>query len=369
MKKKILIVTKHPESKGGVVNYYNHFFKVFDNPNYELQWFTVGSRPKDYHKRRQRSFSYSLDLIRDIFSFFFLMIRDRRIRIVQVNPSFIKVPLLRDSIFIFISKIFRKKTIVFIRGWSDEFASKLMKGQGYFKWVFRVLKRSNVTLVLADKFKRSLADLGFNSDDISVTRTMYRQSDIKASSNFKQSELKFLYIGRLSQPKGVIDIIEAFKIIKEKNINLGIDLYGHFASKDIEIEINSLIDKYDLQNLVRVHDFISGEEKYKVLSEADVFVFPSYHEGCPNSIIEALAASLFIIATPVGAVDEIVEHNKHGLIVPINAPDALAEKIIWCSKNYEIAKVKAKENGPYATSNFEQEVIMNSLNKIYNKLY
>ncbi|MEO1033014.1 MAG: glycosyltransferase family 4 protein [Bacteroidota bacterium] len=369
MKKKILIVTKHPESKGGVVNYYNHFFKVFDNPKYELQWFTVGSRPKDYHKRRNRSFSYGLDLLRDIFSFLFLMIRDRRIRIVQVNPSFIKVPLLRDSIFVFIAKLFRKKTIVFIRGWSDEFATQLKKSKGAFNFVFRILKKSDVILVLAHKFKESLVDLGFISENIAVTRTMYRNSDIRHAGNFMNKNLKFLYIGRLSEPKGVLDIIEAFKIIKEKNIDLSIDLYGHFSSKDIEEQIITLIDKYQLENTVRVNGFISGEDKYKILSESDVFVFPSYHEGCPNSVIEALAASLFIIATPVGAVDEIVENDKHGIIVPVNTPDLLAEKIIWSNNNFDIIKARALKNGPYALSNFEQEVIMTNLNYFYNNLY
>lgn len=116
MKKTILIVTKHPESKGGVINYYNHFFKVFNSDEFDLKWFTIGSRPENYQNRSERKLSYIFEFLKDIFSFIILLIKNRNIAIVQVSPSFIPVPLVRDGVYLFIAKIFRKKTITFIRG-------------------------------------------------------------------------------------------------------------------------------------------------------------------------------------------------------------------------------------------------------------
>ena len=121
MKKKILIVTKDPESKGGVVNYYNHFFKVFENDDFELNWFTVGSRPGNYHNRSKRSFSYIFEFLKDVLSFVFLLIKNRNIAIVQVSPSFMPVPLIRDSVYLFIAKLFQKKNVTFILGLFREF--------------------------------------------------------------------------------------------------------------------------------------------------------------------------------------------------------------------------------------------------------
>ena len=368
MKKQILIMTKHPRSKGGVVNYYNNFFSVFDNPNYKLKWFTIGSRPKDYLNRENRSFAYMFEFIRDVF-LYFLLITNRNIRIVQVNPSFTKVPLIRDSIFVLIARVFNRKTIIFIRGWSKEFELNTNLKSILYKIIFRLFNKSDKILVLAEKFKKTLIDLGISDEIVSVTRTMYKESDIQLEKNSNNNQLKLIYLGRLSQQKGVLDIIESLKIIRNKKLNISIDLYGHFSNDEIKKSITASIKKYNLESIVNLNGFVAGKEKYEALSKADIFLFPSYDEGCPNSIIEALASNLFVISTPVGAIDEIVEHKKNGLIVPVNSPEILANKIIWCFDNLKKVKLLAKKNGSYASVNFEQKIILSQINKIYNNLY
>lgn len=109
MKKTILIVTKHPDSKGGVVNYYNHFFNAFESEEFELEWFTLGSRPGDYEKRLKRKFSYSLEFVKDVLRFIKVLFKNKNIKVVQVSPSFFEVPILRDCIYLFIARLFRKK--------------------------------------------------------------------------------------------------------------------------------------------------------------------------------------------------------------------------------------------------------------------
>lgn len=369
MKKTILIVTKHPESKGGVINYYNHFFKVYKSDDFDLKWFTVGSRPENYHNRSNRKLSYVLEFLKDVFSFILLLIKNRDICIVQVSPSFVPVPLIRDGVFLLIAKVFRKKTITFIRGWSREFEHKITTKLGFFKYVLNLYQRSDAILVLAHKFKDVLIDLGFNSSKISITRTMYIKSDIQRKKNNASESLKFIFIGRLSLQKGIIDIIDAVKLAFDKGIKINVDLYGHFANEDIKSTAKSKIETYNIGNQIKINDFISGTDKYKKLAEADVFLFPTYNEGCPNSIIEALASGLFVISTPVGAIDEMVENNKNGIIIPIKSPKLLAEKIEWCITNINRVKEIGESNATYASFNFEQNIILTQINKIYNNIF
>jgi len=366
MNKIILIVTKHPKSKGGVVNYYNHFFKVYKSNDFELKWFTVGSRPENYQNRSERKFSYIFEFLKDVFSFIILLIKNRNIAIVQVSPSFIPVPLVRDSVYLFIAKIFRKKTITFIRGWSLEFEYKVNSSPRYFKYVLNLYKKSDAILVLANKFKHVLVDLGFAHNKISVTRTMYRQKDIQEERICASSPLKFVFIGRLSFQKGIIDIIDAVKLLNDKCISVSIDLYGHYADEDIKLAAKTKIKTHDLQNQIKINDFIAGADKYRKLSEADVFLFPTYNEGCPNSIIEALASGLFIISTPVGAIDEMVLNDENGIIIPVKAPIELAKKIQWCVNNINRVREIGQLNASYASVNFEQDVIVEQIKKIYN---
>jgi len=370
MKRTILIVTKHPESKGGVVNYYNHFFKVFNNDDFELKWFTVGSRPKNYYNRSKRKFSYIFEFLKDVVSFIILLIKNRNISIVQVSPSFMPVPLIRDSVYLFIAKVFQKKTVTFIRGWSSEFEHKITSKPGYFKYVIRLYKKSDAVLILANKFKDVLVDLGFCANKITVTRTMFVNEDIDRERSNVSESLKFLFIGRLSFQKGVIDIIDAVKLLNDEGIAVNVDLYGHYANEEIKSVAQTKIETYSLENQIKMNGFISGGDKYKKLSEADVFLFPTYHdEGCPNSIIEALASGLFIISTPIGAIDEMVLNDENGIIIPIKSSIILAKKIKWCVNNINSVKEIGLSNAAYASANFEQKIIITQINKIYNNIF
>jgi len=368
MKKTILIVTKHPESKGGVINYYNHFFSVFNCNEFNLKWFTIGSRPKNYQNRSERKLSYIFEFLKDIYSFILLLIKKRNIAIVQVSPSFIPAPLVRDSVYLFIAKIFQKKTITFIRGWSLEFEHKVTPNPRYFKYVFNLYKSSDAILVLAHKFKHTLVELGFASNKISVTRTMFMQKDIQKDRVCANEPLKFIFIGRLSFQKGIIDIIDAIKVLNDKGVTVSVDLFGHYADEDIKLEAKTKIKTYGLQNQVKINNFIAGDDKYKKLSEADVFLFPTYNEGCPNSIIEALASGLFIISTPVGAIDEMVLNEENGIIIPVKSPIELARKIQWCINNKSRVREIGQSNASYASINFEQDVIVAQIKNIYQSI-
>jgi glycosyltransferase involved in cell wall biosynthesis len=366
MKKKVLIVTKHPESKGGVVNYYNNVFKVFNDPKFQLEWFVIGSRPENYDKRQSRKLAYTIEFLKDIFKFISLLFKDKQIAIVQVSPSFMPVPIIRDVIYLFISKVFRKKTVTFVRGWSTKFEARVSLKSGLYRRIVKYYQKSDKVLVLAGKFKNVLIDLGFNTEKVVITRTMFLHKDIKESEKRESSSLRFLFIGRLSFQKGVIDIIEAIKILNHKGIKAEVELYGHFADESIKIASINKINDYDLKTQVKIRDFISGENKYKKLAESDVFLFPTYHdEGCPNSVIEALASGLFLISTPIGAIDEIVRDGKNGIIIPIKSPQILAEKMEWCINNIQLVRKIGKDNASYAKENFEQKIIMNQMHTLY----
>lgn len=369
MKKTVLIVTKHPNSKGGVVNYYNHFFKVFEDDNFELKWFTVGSRPKDYQNRKNRKFAYLFESIKDIFRFIRLLFTNRSIKIVQVSPSFMPVPVVRDFIYLFLAKFFGKKTVTFFRGWSVEFEKKMLSNPGSYKHILKFYNRSDAILILAEKFKSVLVSIGLDANKIHITRTMYVQSDILSASEKRSEDLKFLFIGRVSFEKGIIDILDAVKLLNDEGVNIDVDIYGHYANQEVESISKQKIKEYDLKDQVCIHSFISGTVKYEKLSAADVFLFPTYHdEGCPNSVIEALASGLFVISTPIGAIDEIVKDGVNGLIIEPKAPRILANSIKWAVENRNEVRSKGEGNATHAEENFEQEVIVDKIRTIYNNL-
>lgn len=367
-KKTILIVTKHPDSKGGVVNYYRNFFRIFEDDNFNLEWFTVGSRPDQYNNRLNRKFAYIIETICDLLRFTFLLIRREDIKIVQVNPSFIPIPILRDSVFLRLAKLAGMKTIAFFRGWSKEYEEEVKRSLKLQSRIQRFYGEADHIFTLADKFKSVLSEFGLSPNKIEVTRTMFDKRDLFNKIENANKELRFVYLGRISEPKGVLDIIDAIVYLKGKGISLNFNIYGHFTTPELKNKVARILEQKGPIDGLKIAGYVDGKDKYRMLSEADVFVFPSHNEGCPNALIEAMASGLFCLGTPVGAIDELIIDGKSGFIVPVKNSIAIADKLTWCVNNRERVREFGKVNAQYAADFLEQEKIISRFKEVYSAL-
>lgn len=95
---------------------------------------------------------------------------------------------------------------------------------------------------------------------------------------------------------------------------------------------------------------VSMNQRVKCFENADIFVLPTYAEAMPISVIEAMAAGLAVITTPVGGIPELVSDGEDGLLVPPGDVSALAEKIAMLASDTEArvrfgarAQVKARQ--------------------------
>jgi glycosyltransferase involved in cell wall biosynthesis len=76
-----------------------------------------------------------------------------------------------------------------------------------------------------------------------------------------------------------------------------------------------LISETGLQNRIDLPGYLRGSDKTRVLGNADIFVLPSYGEGCPVSMLEAMAAGMAIVSTPVGGIPDLVHDGKNGILI------------------------------------------------------
>ncbi len=159
--------------------------------------------------------------------------------------------------------------------------------------------------------------------------------NIKVIPNFKKFDMqnnfvkskfsmfKFVYIGRISNAKGIREIIEAVKIIKSehKDLKFEVDFYG-----PIEDHFHFLADE-GVSYCGYLDVMSKPEESYQKLSEYSCMLFPTYWrgEGFPGVIIDAFIAGLPVIATDWNMNIELVRENETGLIVPIKNSRLLAK--------------------------------------------
>jgi len=150
-------------------------------------------------------------------------------------------------------------------------------------------------------------------------------------------------VANFYKTKGVNYLIESIKLleVKYKALNVKCIVIGDGKQRP---ELEKLIEKHGLKNKI----FLVGRipDAYKYLKAFDVFVLPSSKEGFPWIILEAMAAEIPIIATKVGALNEIIENNKQGILIEPRNSEKLAENIVKLIKSPELAqrfKKQAKE--------------------------
>lgn len=123
------------------------------------------------------------------------------------------------------------------------------------------------------------------------------------------------FIGNVGPAKGVYDLVECAGRLRHQGFQFELVLAGPFDSPAEGARLNARIRDCELGGWVRMTGPVSGPHKSALFESADIFVLPSYAEGVPLSILEAMSYSLPVVATAVGGVPEVLTEGKTGLLV------------------------------------------------------
>jgi len=152
--------------------------------------------------------------------------------------------------------------------------------------------------------------MGCNIEKFKNNRKSRR--NIREKLGISSEEIVLLFVGSLIKKKGIFDLIDAFDQTYKKYKNLRLILVGKGSDYN---KIVYRLNKLQLENKV----YIVGEKIHDRIPEwvnaSDIFVFPSYGEGLPNAVIEAMACSKPVIATRVGGIPEVIQDSKNGILI------------------------------------------------------
>jgi len=136
---------------------------------------------------------------------------------------------------------------------------------------------------------------------------------------------RLLYVGRLSPEKGVPVLLESLRSVQESHPDVTLTIVGDGPSRR---EWEQWVAQYGLSNQVDFVGYRSQQEVRQYLRETDVFVLPSFAEGVPVSLMEAMAAAVPVVATQVAGVSELVEAGVSGYVVPPGSAEVLTAAIV-----------------------------------------
>ena len=180
--------------------------------------------------------------------------------------------------------------------------------------------------------------------------------------------LHVLYLGHLGKEKGSFDLIDAAKIVLAQEHGVIFDLVGlEQVPGDME-RLKVETSDAGLEGSIHIRSAVTGAEKIELFRSADIFVYPSYHEGMPMAVIEAMACGLPIVATQVGGLPDLVCPPLNGLLVPAGRPDQLAEAIRQLVADPPLRYSMQAESFRRAQDDFDIEKLVVRLLGIYQSV-
>ncbi len=160
------------------------------------------------------------------------------------------------------------------------------------------------------------------------------------------------FVGRLVKDKGIIELIEAWKILLKSETNINLLLVGPFEERDaLPPEIVEFILNEETITYTGLVD-----DTVPYYSQMDAYILPSYREGFPTSVLEASAMELPIITTKVtGCINAIIP-NKTGIYTALN-PTNIAQAIKYFIDNKELSKKYGENGRSFVVKNFKQDIV------------
>jgi len=178
--------------------------------------------------------------------------------------------------------------------------------------------------VIFDNYKE------LNTHEIRTT-TLSENDFFTKNNSFDSNKVNLLYAGRIEPAKGIEDILEATKMLKEENINVIFNLVGWDVSKGethLDYLKNKVVEMGLSDNFIFHGKKSVGEELFSMYRQSDIYIIATRgNEGFPRTIWEAMANSCLVVASKAGSIPIIIEHEKNSLLVNKQAPNEIKESV------------------------------------------
>lgn len=268
---------------------------------------------------------------------------------------------LRKSIFVRLMKLFNVPVILHLHSpdFHVYFEQLSDKKKGAIREIFRMADR---VIVLSNSWKEWYIDTIDKHEPLVFYNGV--EDHLAVDDQISKRKNQILFLGRLGERKGTYDLIKAFKIVLEKHSDANLLLAGFGDLEGCEELAKSL----KIDNSVEILGWIDYEKKKELLNSSKIYTLPSYNEGFPVSILEAMSARLPVISTRVGGIPEEIEDKETGFLIEAGDIAALSLTInrilddeILCDQIGENARKRYLEQ-------FALDKIVKELEGLYHEL-
>ena len=231
-----------------------------------------------------------------------------------------------------------------------------------FTLVQKILHQTDAVIAISTEIEKELQDYGFPAEHIYSIPNGVDTDEFQRRRPFpERSKIVFLLIGRRTPQKGIDIAFRAIQALLQRGIdNLELRLYGLDYP---EHDYRKMAQECGVQSAVRFYSYT--ESIHDVYHDAHCLLLPSRTEGLSNVLLEAMSLELPVIATRISGTVDVVEHEKSGILIAPEEPEALAASMEQVMMNPEMAF----QLGAKARQRIIDKFSLDRVARCYSELY
>ena len=226
-----------------------------------------------------------------------------------------------------------------------------------------VLDSASCIIVQSEFWKTCLEDITHNKHIVPIPNPVITHAcDAQKMAGREQNIV--LFLARISEEKGIYDLLEAIARIIKSGRDVVLKIVG-----DGELsEVRRRIEKLGIHEHVQILGWTTGQEKQTLLAKSTVFALPSYVEGLPMGLLEAMAAGLPVVASRVGAIPEVIQDGTSGFLVDPGDINGLADSVEKLLVDVELRKKFSTAANNKILMRFGVKQVLPRLEDLYHQL-
>lgn len=290
-----------------------------------------------------------------------ILIKDRDIKILHIHGAS-KGSFYRKYILYAFARTFSNKKIIYHihgGGFRDFYLGSSKFIQRRIRYV---INTADMVICLSEKWKHFYSS-AFRPKQIRILNNMILPP-LNTERKPSGDKFRLLFLGLIGDNKGIFDLI---KIIAKNRRQFEDKLELVIAGNGEVDRLTNTILKWKMQSIVQFKGWANEEKKEELFRSSDAFILPSYKEGLPLSILEAMSYGLPIISSKVGGIPDLIHKGKNGILVVPGNQRAIKNAIVKLMNNQGLCK-NYSQNSTRAVVDFYPDRVLKSLFSIYHEL-
>ena len=296
-------------------------------------------------------------LLRAFSSYLRFLVSLPKMDILHVNMA-ADASFYRKKIFIDTAALFHKKILIHEHGGDFQSFYYNKNNESGRRLIRKTLNKAQVFVVLSQEWAEFFKPI-VNKEKIVILENAVL---IPPTTKTSYDDHNLLFLGRLCKEKGISELLDAVSIVAQKYPDIRLYLGGVWEDNNLKKKAAALKEH------VKYLGWIDDKQKEQYMEKCSIFVLPTYFEGQPISLLEAMAKGMTVISAEVGGIPQIVTNNQEGILIPPKDTKALSDSICDLLDDPKAKKLYGTNARARIVQAYNMSQRVNELVAIYKKV-